>query len=104
MKSYLKQENVAPSTPPHNFILFELDFDVKFPLLCLLLFLSNLKSTILCCCICECLYKVETAAMSLDDEVMWVFKWKKEEGRIIVSPLLYNLDLKRFYNRETIAS
>ena len=32
--------------PPHNFILFELDFDVKFPLLHLLLFLSVLKSTI----------------------------------------------------------
>ena len=32
--------------PPHNFILFELDFDVKFPLLRLLLFLSDLKSTI----------------------------------------------------------
>ena len=32
--------------PPHNFILFELDFDVKFPLLRLLLFLSALKSTI----------------------------------------------------------
>ena len=31
---------------PHNFILFELDFDVKFPLLRLLLFLSDLKSAI----------------------------------------------------------
>ena len=29
-----------------SFILFELDFDVKFPLLHLLLFLSDLKSTI----------------------------------------------------------
>ena len=27
--------------PPHNFILLELDFDVKFPLLLLLLFLSD---------------------------------------------------------------
>ena len=45
MNSYLKQDNVAPQ-PPHNFILFELDFDVKFPLLRLLLFLSALKSTI----------------------------------------------------------
>ena len=27
--------------PQHNFILFELDFDVKFPLLRLLLFLSD---------------------------------------------------------------
>ena len=34
------------SPPPYNFILFELDFDVKFPLLRLLLFLSDLKSTI----------------------------------------------------------
>ena len=32
--------------PPNNFILFQLDFDVKFPLLRLLLFLSDLKSTI----------------------------------------------------------
>ena len=32
--------------PPHNFIMFELDFDVNFPLLRLLLFLSDLKSTI----------------------------------------------------------
>ena len=32
--------------PPHNFILFELDFDVRFPLLRLLLFLSDLISTI----------------------------------------------------------
>ena len=31
---------------PHNFILLELNFDVKFPLLRLLLFLSDLKSTI----------------------------------------------------------
>ena len=42
LKSYLKQDDIAP----HNFILFELDFDVKFPLLRLLLFLSDLKSTI----------------------------------------------------------
>ena len=42
LKSYLKQDNVTP----HNIILFELDFDVKFPLLRLLLFLSDLKSTI----------------------------------------------------------
>ena len=33
--------------PPPNFILFELDFDVKFPLLRLLLFLIDFKSTIL---------------------------------------------------------
>ena len=32
--------------PPYNFILFKLDFDVKFPLLRLLLFLSDLKTTI----------------------------------------------------------
>ena len=44
MKSYLKQDNVAP----HNFTLFELDFDVKFPLLRLLLFLNDLKNTITC--------------------------------------------------------
>ena len=47
MKSYLKQDHVAPQRgPPHNFILFQLDFDVKFPLLRLLLFLIDLKSTI----------------------------------------------------------
>ena len=33
--------------PPHNIILFELDFNVKFPVLRLLQFLSDLKSTIL---------------------------------------------------------
>ena len=33
--------------PQHNIILFELNFDVKFPLLRLLIFLSDLKSTIL---------------------------------------------------------
>ena len=41
LKSYLKQDNIAP-----HFILFELDFNVKFPLLRLLIFLSDLKSTI----------------------------------------------------------
>ena len=47
LKSYLKQDNVAPH--PHTTLscLHELDFDVKFPLLRLLLFLSDLKSTIL---------------------------------------------------------
>ena len=38
-----KQDNVEPPQPQHNFILFELDFNVKFPLLRLLLFLSDLK-------------------------------------------------------------
>ena len=42
LKSYLKQENCPH---PHT-ILFELDLDVKLPLLRLLLFLSDLKSTI----------------------------------------------------------
>ena len=32
-KSYLKLDNVAPPHPHCNIILFELDFDVKFPLL-----------------------------------------------------------------------
>ena len=36
------------SLPPHNIILFELDFNEKFPLLHLLQFLSDLKITILC--------------------------------------------------------
>ena len=34
--------------PPHNNILFELDFSVKFPLLSLLQFLSDFKNTIIC--------------------------------------------------------
>ena len=45
MKSDLKQDNVAPLTP-HNFTLFELDFNVKFPLLRNLNFLSDIKGTI----------------------------------------------------------
>ena len=44
LKSYLKQDNIAP--PPHNIILFQLDFNVKFPLLRLLQVLIDLKSTI----------------------------------------------------------
>ena len=39
---------MPPTAPPHNFILFKLDFDVKCPLLRLIQFLSDLKSTILC--------------------------------------------------------
>ena len=45
LKSNLKQDNAAP----HNFILIELDFNVKFPFLHLLHFLSDLKSTIALC-------------------------------------------------------
>ena len=37
---------MLPPTPTQNFISFELDFDVKFPLLRLLLFLSDLEITI----------------------------------------------------------
>ena len=37
---------MLPPTPP-NFILFQIDFDVKFPLLRLLLFQIDLKSTII---------------------------------------------------------
>ena len=36
--------HVAPPHLPHNFILFELDFDVKTPLLRLLLLISDLKA------------------------------------------------------------
>ena len=46
LKSYLKQDDVAPY-PNTNFILFQLDFNVKFPLLRLLQFLADLKRTIL---------------------------------------------------------
>ena len=42
LKSYLKQDNVDPPAP-HNIILFQLDFNVKFTLLCLLHFLSDSK-------------------------------------------------------------
>ena len=45
-KSYLKQDDVARQ-PPNNIILFKLNFNVKFPLLRLLQFLSDLKSTII---------------------------------------------------------
>ena len=46
--SYLKQDNVANKCPPpqHNIILFELDLKVKFSLLHLLYFLTDLKNTI----------------------------------------------------------
>ena len=44
LKSYLKQDNVGP---PHNIIIFELDFNVKLSLLRLLYFLIDLKSTII---------------------------------------------------------
>ena len=44
LKSYSKQDNVAPR--PQNIILFKVDFNVKFPLLHFLLFLSDSKSTI----------------------------------------------------------
>ena len=36
-----KTKRCCTHPPPHNFILFELDFDVKFPLSRLLLFLSD---------------------------------------------------------------
>ena len=54
LKSYLKQDNVCPP-PTHNIILFKLDFNVKFPLLRLLQFLSDLKSTI-CYLFCASLH------------------------------------------------
>ena len=37
----LIQNNNVASPPPHNIILFEIDLNVKFPLLRLLQFLSN---------------------------------------------------------------
>ena len=60
LKSYLKQDNVGPP-PPHNIILFELDFNVKFPLLRILQFLSDLKS-IFCFKSVACLFKVYLCA------------------------------------------
>ena len=50
MKWNLIQNKLMLPPPPHNIILFKLDFDVKFPLLRLLQFLSDLKSTILNLC------------------------------------------------------
>ena len=41
----LKTKYCCPP-PPHNIILFELDFEIKFPLLYPLKFLSDLKGTI----------------------------------------------------------
>ena len=43
LKSYFKQDNFPP--PPYNIILFELDFNIKFPSLRLLQYLRDLKST-----------------------------------------------------------
>ena len=45
LKSYLKQDDIASQPGPHNIILFELNFNTKFPLLCPLKFLSDFKST-----------------------------------------------------------
>ena len=47
LKFYLKQENV-PTPHSHNIILFELDFNIKFSLIRLSQFLSDLKNFILC--------------------------------------------------------
>ena len=46
LKSYSKQDNIAPHPHTTLIILFELDFNVKFLLLRLLEFLNDLKSTI----------------------------------------------------------
>ena len=46
LKSYLNKIMLPPTAPQHNIILFRLDFNIKFPLLRLLQFLSDLKSTI----------------------------------------------------------
>ena len=47
-----------PPSTPHNNIMFELDFNVKFPLLRLLQILSDLKSTVsdeeICLNKCNC--------------------------------------------------
>ena len=47
LKSYFKQDNFAPPLP-HTKILIELDFNVKFSLLRILQFLSDLKNAITC--------------------------------------------------------
>ena len=46
LKSYLELFNITPPSP-HYIILFELYLKVNFPLLRLLQFLSDLKSTLL---------------------------------------------------------
>jgi hypothetical protein len=43
-KFHLKKDNVAPT--PQTIILFEIDYNIKFPLLRLLQFISDFKSTI----------------------------------------------------------
>ena len=48
LKYYSKLDNVASYLPPHKIILFELNFNLKFPLVCLLYFRSDLKSNIYC--------------------------------------------------------
>ena len=45
LKYISRQDNVAPS-PTQDFLIFKFDFNVKFPLLRLLQFLSDLKSPI----------------------------------------------------------
>ena len=47
MKINLKQDNVAPNPPTHNIIMSELDFNVEFPLLCLLQFSSEKVNSML---------------------------------------------------------
>ena len=46
LKSYLEQGIVAPY-PHTSLFFFELDYNIKYPLLHLLQFLSDLKSTML---------------------------------------------------------
>ena len=41
---------MLPSTPTQHYLVFELDFNVKFPLLRLLQFLSDLKCNIINIC------------------------------------------------------
>ena len=45
LKLYSKQDYDAHHRPPHNIVLLQFDFNIKFPLLRLLQYLSDLKST-----------------------------------------------------------
>ena len=60
--------------PPPNFILFQLDFDVKFTLLHLLLFLIDLKSTIIN--FRNRLFK--------EDGVLIIHDWEREPYKILL--------------------
>ena len=90
--------------PPHNFVLFELDFDVKFPLLRLFLFLSDLKSTIAFCvhhyhfvhCIFFCKSVIWNCLHPEEKGFCWYYLLAKlPEILIIVVKKLYKMQIAK---------